>query len=45
MGADEFDLIAIGRALITDPLWAEKVREGRLDELLPFEKAQLAALG
>jgi 2,4-dienoyl-CoA reductase-like NADH-dependent reductase (Old Yellow Enzyme family) len=44
MAADEFDLIAIGRALITDPIWAQKVREGRLDELLPFEKTQLAAL-
>ena len=45
MAAEEFDLIAIGRALITDAQWANKVREGRMDELLPFEKAQLAALG
>ncbi|UKS28690.1 NADH:flavin oxidoreductase [Paenibacillus sp. HWE-109] len=32
----EFDLIAVGRALLQDPQWAEKIREGRTDELLPF---------
>ncbi|GFZ79556.1 12-oxophytodienoate reductase [Paenibacillus marchantiophytorum] len=32
----EFDLIAVGRALLHDPQWAEKIREGRTDELLPF---------
>jgi hypothetical protein len=34
----------VGRALITDPDGPNKVRDGRLAELLPFEKAQLAAL-
>lgn len=32
----EFDLVAIGRALLADPEWASKIRDGRLDELLPF---------
>ncbi|RNB78566.1 NADH:flavin oxidoreductase [Brevibacillus panacihumi] len=32
----EFDLVAIGRALLADPAWASKIRDGRLDELLPF---------
>jgi 2,4-dienoyl-CoA reductase-like NADH-dependent reductase (Old Yellow Enzyme family) len=32
----EVDLVAVGRALLVDPMWAEKVREGRFNELLPF---------
>lgn len=33
---EEFDLIAVGRALLSDPLWASKIRDGRTDELVPF---------
>jgi 2,4-dienoyl-CoA reductase-like NADH-dependent reductase (Old Yellow Enzyme family) len=44
MEAGEFDLIAVGRALLADPDWTDKVREGRLDERIPFEKALLASL-
>ncbi len=44
MSAGEFDLIAVGRALIADPDWAVKVREGHQDALRPFEKAELATL-
>ena len=44
MGAEEFDLIAVGRALISDPGWANTVRAGRMEALRPFEKADLAAL-
>lgn len=36
LNTGEFDLIAIGRALLADPAWAAKVRDGRLDELKPF---------
>lgn len=32
----EFDLIAIGRALLSNPDWANKVREGHFDQLKPF---------
>jgi 2,4-dienoyl-CoA reductase-like NADH-dependent reductase (Old Yellow Enzyme family) len=32
----EFDLVAVGRALISDPNWAAKVRDGRTHELQPF---------
>ncbi|MFB6365276.1 NADH:flavin oxidoreductase [Paenibacillus elgii] len=32
----EFDLVAVGRALLVDPLWANKVRDGRTAELVPF---------
>lgn len=40
----EFDLVAVGRALITDPHWAIKVREGRFSELAPFTPASLETL-
>lgn len=40
----EFDIIAVGRALISNPAWANLVREGRTDELKPFTKAHLATL-
>ena len=33
---NEFDLVAIGRALLVDPAWADKVRNGRFTDLLPF---------
>lgn len=32
----EFDLVAVGRALLHDPEWANKIRDGRTNELLPF---------
>ena len=41
---DEFDLVAVGRALLVDPAWTSKVRDARYDELLPFEPAALATL-
>lgn len=40
----DFDLVAVGRALISDPDWALKVREGRNDELSSFSPADLATL-
>ena len=41
---DEFDLVGVGRALIVDPDWANKVRDGRFDELRDFDRAALATL-
>ncbi|MBD7971005.1 NADH:flavin oxidoreductase [Paenibacillus gallinarum] len=41
---DEFDLVAIGRALLVDPEWATKIREGRLDDLVPFTSESLKTL-
>ncbi len=40
----EFDLVAVGRALLQDPLWARKVKEGRVDELKTYDGASLATL-
>ncbi|MET9503936.1 NADH:flavin oxidoreductase [Streptomyces sp. NPDC006622] len=41
---DEFDLVAVGRALLQDPEWAAKVLAGRLDELKPYDVAALKTL-
>ncbi|MCK9859038.1 NADH:flavin oxidoreductase [Paenibacillus sp. ATY16] len=41
---DEFDLVAIGRALLVDPAWASKIREGKLTELVPFTPEALKTL-
>ena len=32
----EFDMVAIGRALLADPEWVEKLRTGRADEHIAF---------
>ncbi|MGQ0708963.1 MAG: NADH:flavin oxidoreductase [Rhodoferax sp.] len=40
----DFDLVAVGRALITNPDWALKVREGRNSELGAYSPAALAEL-
>ncbi|WP_019909031.1 NADH:flavin oxidoreductase [Paenibacillus sp. HW567] len=40
----EFDLVAIGRALLADPAWAGKIRDGNLDELVPFTPEALQTL-
>ena len=37
----EFDLIAIGRALLGDPLWIQKIAEGRINEITLFSKKAL----
>ncbi len=40
----DFDLVAVGRALLSDPEWAAKVREGRLGELRDFSREAMATL-
>lgn len=34
----EFDLVAVGRALLQDPHWVDKIFEGRTGELLEFDR-------
>jgi 2,4-dienoyl-CoA reductase-like NADH-dependent reductase (Old Yellow Enzyme family) len=41
--AGEFDLVAVGRALIVDADWAAKIRAGR-DVFTPFDRAALMTL-
>ncbi|RJG01338.1 NADH:flavin oxidoreductase [Noviherbaspirillum sedimenti] len=40
----DFDLIGVGRAILADPSWVEKVRRGAHNELQPFNPAALASL-
>ncbi len=44
MERDEFDLIAVGRALIQDPHWATKVKEDRLKDLQAYSADSLKVL-
>jgi 2,4-dienoyl-CoA reductase-like NADH-dependent reductase (Old Yellow Enzyme family) len=37
----EFDLVAVGRAILQDPDWVVKVKAGRLDELRDYDAAAL----
>jgi 2,4-dienoyl-CoA reductase-like NADH-dependent reductase (Old Yellow Enzyme family) len=41
--AGEYDLIAVGRALLADPAWTCKVRDGASEPLVACEPAMLAA--
>ncbi|MFC9590899.1 NADH:flavin oxidoreductase [Streptomyces sp. NPDC056944] len=41
---DEFDMVAVGRALLQDPEWAAKVLAGRTDELKPYDAAAVQTL-
>jgi 2,4-dienoyl-CoA reductase-like NADH-dependent reductase (Old Yellow Enzyme family) len=41
---NEFDLVAIGRALLVDPEWVSKIRDNKVDELKPFNKKSLMTL-
>ncbi len=40
----EFDLVAVGRALIANPDWANKVKEGKINALNPYLKENLMQL-
>jgi len=44
MSRGDFDLVAVGRALIVNPDWPNKVREGRFDQLKPYTPEALATL-
>jgi 2,4-dienoyl-CoA reductase-like NADH-dependent reductase (Old Yellow Enzyme family) len=44
MARGEFDMVAVGRALLADAEWPEKVRRGAFDDLRPFNNAMLSTL-
>jgi 2,4-dienoyl-CoA reductase-like NADH-dependent reductase (Old Yellow Enzyme family) len=44
LSREEFDLVAIGRVLLQDPEWVDKVRGGRHAEIRPFDAASLRVL-
>jgi len=41
---EEFDLVAVGRALIVNPSWPAVIQRGAIDELLPYQRDALAQL-
>jgi 2,4-dienoyl-CoA reductase-like NADH-dependent reductase (Old Yellow Enzyme family) len=41
---DEFDLVAVGRALLADPAWPNKIREGREEAVVGFQHEHMAVL-
>ncbi|CAN5189129.1 NADH:flavin oxidoreductase [soil metagenome] len=40
----DFDLVAVGRAVLQDPDWANKVRDGRTAELMNYDPSAMATL-
>ncbi|WP_053708372.1 NADH:flavin oxidoreductase [Streptomyces sp. NRRL B-3648] len=42
--SDEFDMVAVGRALLQDPEWAAKVLADRFDQLQPYDAAAVKTL-
>jgi len=44
MERGEFDMIAVGRALISNPEWPRIVQSADPDRLQPFQQAALATL-
>jgi 2,4-dienoyl-CoA reductase-like NADH-dependent reductase (Old Yellow Enzyme family) len=40
----EFDLVAVGRAILQDPNWANKIRQGELDKLEQYSGEALSTL-
>jgi 2,4-dienoyl-CoA reductase-like NADH-dependent reductase (Old Yellow Enzyme family) len=40
----DFDLAAVGRALLSEPDWANKLRDGLEEQIRPFERAALESL-
>jgi len=40
----DFDLVAVGRSLLQDPEWVQKVKDGRFEDLKAFEAASTAKL-
>ena len=40
----DFDLVAVGRALLQDPNWVVKIQADRRDELMSYEASALKTL-
>lgn len=44
MDRGDFDLVAVGRPILADPFWVQKIRDGRDEELRSFTKEALGHL-
>ena len=40
----EFDLVGVGRALLLDPQWPHKIRNGQFEQLMPYTKEAVLTL-
>ena len=40
----DFDLVAVGRALLADPNWLQKLRAGAVEQMVPYSKACMETL-
>ena len=40
----DFDLVAVGRALLSDYQWVQKIKEGRTEDILDFSAESLSVL-
>lgn len=43
-GRGEFDLVGLGRSVLSEPEWTTKLRDGRLEEIRPYIKSDEARL-
>ena len=41
---EKYDLLAVGRALLSDHEWVLKMKEGRLKDVIPYSKEALLKL-
>lgn len=44
LGRGDFDILAVGRALLADPRWLEKIRAGRIGDTVGYDKSHLDTL-
>jgi len=44
MEDNEFDLVAVGRALLSDPAWADKIKSGQGKAIVEFTRASMQEL-
>jgi 2,4-dienoyl-CoA reductase-like NADH-dependent reductase (Old Yellow Enzyme family) len=42
--SSEFDLIAVGRAILANANWPNKIKEGLLNKVIPFSSDTLMTL-
>jgi 2,4-dienoyl-CoA reductase-like NADH-dependent reductase (Old Yellow Enzyme family) len=41
---EEFDLVAVGRALLSDSAWSNKIKSGRDRDIVAFEREHMTVL-
>jgi len=41
---EEFDLVGVGRALLSDPNWVKKVKQGRMGDMVSFDRSHMMQL-